>query len=254
MSSSNLHRSLSVGLAVVAIIGAAAIWIGTDVASRLSASTETVSRAAEVLDESIDTADTVLASIGDGLQGADLIVADIAASAELTAQVIDDASILLTADVADSVESIERALPGLIEAGRVIDNTLSTLEFFGVSYDSDVPFGEALVEVQSSISGLDDELRLQGAGLGELSEPVRGAGDETAALAAVLGDVQRALLDAQAQLADYRTSTAELRVVADSASLDPGVVSAVGSLFAVSWAVTGILASALVWRRIAAGS
>lgn len=249
MRSLNLNRALSGALVALAILGAVAIWMGTDVASRLSGATETVSQASDVLDESIDTADAVLASIGDGLEGADLIVADISTSTELTAEVIDDASNLLTVDVANSVEAIERALPGLIEAGRVIDDTLSALEFFGVSYDADVPFGEALEGVRASIAGLDDELRLQGAGLGELSEPVRRAGDETAALAVVLSDVQRALLEAQSQLADYRSSSAELRAVADATSVDSGVLSVVGRLFAGLWMVTGILASVLVWRQ-----
>lgn len=251
MDSPKLNRALSVSLSALALLGAAAIWITTDAVTQLSAATQVVSESADVLDESIDTADTVLSAIGDGLEGADLIVADISASTELTAGVIEDASTLLTSDVADSVESIERALPGLIEAGRVIDNTLATLQLFGVDYNTEVPFGEALVDVEQSVSGLGDELRTQGRGLAEIAAPVRSAGEETAALARVLGDVERALVDARSQLTDYRESTAGLRSMATTTAIDADLLSVLGRLFAVAWVVVGALAATIVWRRSA---
>lgn len=249
MSPSTLTRALSVALIALSFVGGAAIWVATDVVTGLSSATEVVSESADVLDESIDTADTVLASIGEGLEGADLIVADISESTDLTADVIDDASLLLSSEVADSVESIERALPGLIEAGRVIDNTLSTLQFFGVSYETDVPFAGALAEVEGSISGLGDELRRQGRGLGELSGPVREAGQETAALATVLSDVQIALDDARSQLTEYRASSAGLRDVAATASVDSDLLAMLGRMFAVTWAVVCSIGAVTVGRR-----
>ena len=251
MASLSLNRTLAIALLILAGVGAAAVWVATDVATRLSAATGVAAESADVLDESIDTADEVISSIGAGLGGADLIVADISASTELTAGVIDDASLLLRTDVADSIESIERTMPGLIEAGSVIDNTLSALAFFGVSYNSAVPFGEALSDVEGSMAGLADELRAQGAGLGEIAGPVRRAGEETAALAMTLSDVQDALLDAQSQLAEYRSSTAGLRELADTTSVDVDLLSVLGKVLAVAWALTGGLGAAATWRRAA---
>lgn len=249
MTSQQINRILSVSLILLALVGAAAIWIVTDVAVRLSAATAAAIQSADVLEDSIATADAVIASIDEGLEGADLIVADISASTDLSADVIEDASVLLSTDVADSVESIERALPGLVEAGSVIDNTLSALEFFGVSYDTDVPLGEALVGIESSVAGLAAELRVQGAGLGEIAPPIRRAGVETAALARVLSDVQSSLGDARAQLAEYGGSAAELREAAGTDQVDPKLLNLFGRLFAAVWGVTGVIAGVAVWRR-----
>lgn len=249
MTSLRLNRILSLSLMLLAVIGSVAIWVVTDVATRLSAATGAAIQSADVLEDSIATADSVIAAIDEGLEGADLIVADISASTELSAEVIEDASALVSNDIADSVEAIERALPGLVEAGSVIDNTLSTLEFFGVSYDTDVPFGEALVGVEASVAGLATELRVQGAGLGKIAPPIRRAGEETAALAQVLGDVQESLGDARSQLAEYRVTAADLREAAGTDPVDPGLLETVGRLFALVWAATGVLAGVAVWRR-----
>lgn len=204
-----------------------------------------------MIEETIETADSVISSVSQGLVGADTIVADISMSTQLTAGVIDDASVLLSTDVADSVAAVEDALPGLIGAGQVIDETLSALAFFGVPYDAEIPFAEALETVDDSLEGLADELRSQGAGLGEIAAPVRSAGVETARLADTLTDVQTALQDARVQLAEYQTSAAGLSAVVETTAVDPGLLNTLGKIFAVVWLVLGVLLFVAAWQRAA---
>lgn len=251
MRSISLQRPLSVGFVILGVIGAAALWVGTDFVTRLAAATAVVSETSDVIEETIDTADAVIASVSSGLVGADTIVADIAESTDRTAAVIDDASQLLMTDVADSVEAVEASLPALIGAGRVIDDTLSALAIFGVPYDSEVPFADALVDIDRSLEGLAEELRAQGADLGAIAEPVRSAGVETARLATTLSDIQIALADARLQLADYRTSATELNEVAAGTPVDPGLLTVLGRAFSVAWLLVGVLLGSLFWRSSA---
>lgn len=248
-SSPVLFRLIAAGFLALGLVGAAALWVGTDTVTRLAAATAVVSESSSVIEETIETADAVIASVGEGLVGADTIVADISMSTDLTASVIDDASILLATDVADSVAAVEDALPGLIGAGKVIDDTLSALALFGVPYDAEVPFAVALADVDESLDGLADELRTQGAGLGEISEPVRSAGAETAKLAETLADVQIALADARVQLADYQSSAAGLSQIVESTTVDPELLSLLGKGFAVAWLALGVLLTIAAWQR-----
>lgn len=249
-----LTRALSVGFILLGVIGAAAVWVATDLVARLAAATTVVSETSGVIEETIDTADAVIDSVSSGLVGADTIVADIAESTDRTAVVIDDASRLLMTDVADSVEAVEASLPALIGAGRVIDDTLSALAIFGVPYESEVPFADALENIDQSLDGLADELRAQGRDLGEIAEPVRNAGAETARLATTLSDIQTALADARLQLADYRASTTELSGFAGGTSIDPGVLTALGRAFSFMWLFVGVLLGVFVWRSPATPS
>lgn len=249
----SLTRALAVGFVVLGVVGAAAVWVATDVVTRLGAATGVVSETSEMIEETIDTADAVIDSVSSGLDGADTIVADIAESTDRTAAVIDDASQLLVTDVADSVEAIEASLPALVGAGRVIDDTLSALSIFGVPYDSEVPFADALVDIDRSLDGLAEELRAQGGDLGAIAEPVRSAGVETARLATTLSDIQIALADARLQLADYRTSSTALSEVPGGAPVDPGLLTVLGRMFSLVWLFVGVLLGASAWRSSAIG-
>ena len=249
----SLPHALSLGFVLLGVIGAAAVWAATDLVTRLAAATAVVSETSGVIEETIDTADAVIASVSSGLVGADTIVADIAESTDRTAAVIDDASQLLQTDVADSVEAIEASLPALIGAGRVIDDTLSALAIFGVPYDAEVPFADALADIDRSLSGLAEELRAQGGDLGAIAEPVRSAGVETARLATTLSDVQIALADARLQLADYRTTSTELSEVAGGTPVDPGLLTVLGRVFSLVWLVVGVLLGAFAWRSSTTG-
>lgn len=244
----SLPHALSLGFVLLGLIGAVTVWVATDLVTRLAAATAVVSDTSEVIEETIDTADAVIDSVSSGLVGADTIVADIAESTDRTAVVIDDASQLLMTDVADSVEAVEASLPALIGAGRVIDDTLSALAIFGVPYDSEVPFADALADIDRSLDGLAGELRAQGSDLGEIAEPVRSAGVETARLATTLSDIQRSLADARLQLADYRASSTELSGVAGGISVDPGLLTVLGRAFSLIWLVVGVLLGAFAWR------
>lgn len=253
-SPSILFRSIAAGFLLLGFIGAAALWVATDTVTRLAAATAVVSESSSVIEETIETADSVLESVSEGLVGADTIVADISMSTQLTAGVIDDASLLLATDVADSVAAVEDALPGLIGAGQVIDDTLSALAFFGVPYDAEVPFAEALRGVDDSLDGLAEELRAQGTGLGEIAGPVRSAGVETAKLAGTLTDVQEALRNARVQLAEYQTSAAGLSAVVETTAVDPGLLNTLGKVFAVVWFMLGVLLGVVAWQRSSASS
>lgn len=248
MRSLSLPRVISVGFVVLGLIGAVTVWVATDLVTRLAAATSVVSDTSGVIEETIDTADVVIESVSSGLMGADTIVADIAESTDRTAAVIDDSSRLLMTDVADSVEAVEASLPALIGAGRVIDDTLSALAIFGVPYDSEVPFADALADIDRSLDGLAGELRAQGSDLGEIAEPVRSAGVETARLATTLSDIQIALADARLQLADYRASSTELSGVAGGMSVDPGLLTVLGRAFASMWLAVGVLLGISAWR------
>jgi hypothetical protein len=93
---------------------------------------------------------------------------------------IDGAGRMVAGDVASSLEAVETALPGLIEAASVIDGTLQTLSVFGVGYDPAVPFDDALADLEAGFDGLPARVRLQGEDLSSLAPIVATSADDTA--------------------------------------------------------------------------
>lgn len=134
----------------------------------------------------IDTLDNVqstllvanqsISDLGTTLATVETTAGNVSTSIEDSSPMLDDISQVVTQDVPDSIESIQVAIPALVEVASVIDGTLNTLSRFeidqtipivnykiqydlGIEYDPDVPFDVAISNIGASLDGVPETLR-----------------------------------------------------------------------------------------------
>jgi hypothetical protein len=183
---------------------------------------------AAVVDQS-DSLDRALAASGEALRTADDTVAIVASIVDQLAGslvAVEDAASdsISTIDGAESglrklaeisgedlpriVESLQEAMPALIQVADVIDGALGALSFVGVPYDPDVPFDESLAGVASSIENLPEQVRAQAVLIGEVGDGLGRLADQAGDLVVEVGAARAQLADGLELLNQYRATTA----------------------------------------------
>ncbi len=165
--------------------------------------------------EALRTADdtvAIVASIVDQLAGSLVAVEDVAFDSIST---IDGAEIGLRKlaeisgeDLPRIVESLQEAMPALIQVADVIDGALGALSFVGVPYDPDVPFDESLAGVASSIETLPEQVRAQAVLIEEVADGLDRLADQAGDLVVEVGAARAQLADGLELLNQYRATTA----------------------------------------------
>lgn len=186
--------------------------------------------AVTALATTVEVADVVVDDAASALFDAGLAASAAADGAGAAVDVLAGAADVTGRDVAPSLAAVEDALPALVDVAAVIDGTLGALDRLpvGPTYDPDVPFDDALREVQAELDGLPESLEEQAdllrTGATELSDVERAA----TFLAEDLETLSRSLREAGATLEDVaRTADDAATVLADgSRGLGGGVASA----------------------------
>ena len=214
-------------------------------ADAVIAADETVALAADTIGIVSESFDTLVPS------------ADLAADAfGDAATVIAETTTVVTVDVPDALDAVLDAMPAIESAATVVDGALRVLSFVGVDYDPEVPFGEAVAELETALADLPNQLRAQAEPLDALAEDFDEFGEATAEIADDLVALQLQLDEAERLLATY-SSTAEeaTAVVADIQSdlkWQRWLMAAVVLLLALGFGAIQIVPLALA-ERLRAG-
>jgi hypothetical protein len=154
-------------------------------------------------------------------------------------------------DLPRIVESLQEAMPALIQVADVIDGTLGTLSIVGVPYDPDVPFDESLAGVAESIENLPAQVREQAALIEEVGVGLGQIADQGGDLIIEVGLARQALGDGIQLLDRYRATTAN--AIADVEAERKSIQAhADTEKTAISWLTASILLAQL--GLIAAGA
>lgn len=210
--------SRTVGLIMMlsAVLGGVAVLIAsgqlrTAADERVAAIDESLAASTEALRTADDTV-AIVASVVERLAGSLVAVEDAAVDSIAT---LDDAENGLSKlaeisgeDLPRIVESLQEAMPALIQVADVIDGTLGTLSIVGVPYDPDVPFDESLAGVAESIENLPEQVREQAALIEEVGVGLGRIADQGGDLIIEIGLARQALGDGSRLLDRYRAATA----------------------------------------------
>lgn len=225
-------------LVAVGTVGAVATLVGTVVGVTVLGSLDRSVRdsvvvtadALDALTATIEIADDVVGEVSSTLFDAALASRAAAGAAESTVDVLDGAAAVTGTEVAGSLESVEAALPALIDVAAVIDSTLGALDRLpvGPTYDPAVPFDDALRDVQQQLDGLPSSLRDQAALLRDGADELGDVGRSARFLGDDLEDLARTLDDTQEVLAEVGATAA-----AAAATLDEGAAGLTGGITAL---------------------
>ena len=218
-------------LGIIGLIGALAItivaWILIeDLFERFGDSIEVTGEALVSVGATLDVADEALETLTDGLGTAATATGHAAASSETIAAAVTETVVIVGEDLPASIQAIRDAMPGLIEASNVIDNTLSGLSLIGVPYNPDVPLDEAFVELDRQLAPLPEGLRANAAIIANLIPEADGFFQETVTLTEQIETIRLSVVEARSVIDDYQSQAARLdAVVQDTAAgLDQGAL------------------------------
>lgn len=196
------------GPIVVGRIGAAAEDSLIVTSDALVAVAETV----EVAASSIGTVRASLASVSDA-------AADLAVTVDASTEVLTEVSALTANEIPESLEAFQDSLPALISVGGAIDRTLRALSFFGVEYDPERPFDEALAALGTSLEGVPERLREQSANLDTATSGIQGVVTNTEDIAESIAALDEDIQVTEELLGEYRITTGQAaRLVSDARS------------------------------------
>jgi hypothetical protein len=172
-------------------------------------------RSLESSEEALRTADdtvALVASVIDQLAGSLVAVEDAVLDSIATIDDAEDALVKLAEisgeDLPRIVQSVEDAMPALIQVADVIDGTLGALSFVGVPYDPEVPVDDSLAGVADSIAGLTEQLAQQADLIAGVGTGLGGIADQAGELIIQMGVARVQLADGLALLNQYRATTA----------------------------------------------
>lgn len=246
----NTLRAAAVSLGVLTISVAVAGWMVLGGIQRLDDVGVTSVETFETLRRTVEVTSSTTATVADALSDLEVLVETIARSAEKTADFVGDAAEVTSTRIPRSLGAIERAMPGLIDAAAVIDDSLAALSILGVDYQPDTPFDDALREIQASLDGLADEVADQGSTLEQLVPEVQEVGVTASGLTSRVRDTRDHLRAAETVLGDYRMllDSTERAIGSDPASVWHGWW---GWAVLVLIGFAGLALSVVTWRMAA---
>lgn len=213
-----MGRSNVVGLFMVivgtlgAVLGIGAALLGQQLVADVIGDAD---QALGLVADGLDAADVSIELAGAAVTDLETTVAAAADASESVAAALEDSGVLITEvaritgnDLPESIEAVDAAMPGLISVAGLIDNTLRAARLFGVDYNPDKPFDEAVTDLDRSLDGMPDDLRAQAdllegstADIAEIAETAQGLSTDFA-------DLRFELRSTLALLDEYQSTAA----------------------------------------------
>jgi hypothetical protein len=179
----------------------------------LGRSLQVTAESVEALQASVALAEETTVLVSEGLGRAEATTRELRDTFEQGSQLLEGTADLTEDRIAGSLEAVEESLPSLIQVAAVIDRTLSALSALplGPRYNPDEPFDESLREVQRSLAGVPDDLRVQAALIREAGANLREVGEGTDAIAGDLAAITGGLEQAVEILRSYTATATSAR-------------------------------------------
>jgi chromosome segregation ATPase len=179
-----IRRIVGVIFIIIAIIGAVVAYQGMQLTTRfidnlaagMSSALQLTSDTLTNVESTLVVSKQTLTDLGATLTTMETTAGDIATAVQDAEPLITQVSTVIATDVPNSIETLQDAIPGLVEVATVIDDALTTLSRFeidqtipivnyriqydlGINYDPEVPFDQAVSELGGSLEGLPETLR-----------------------------------------------------------------------------------------------
>lgn len=244
----NILRAAAVAVGVLAVGVAGAGWMMLEGIQRLDDAGLTSPETFDTLRRTVAVTVSTTETVADALADMERLVEIVASSADTTAEFVSETAEVTSTQIPESIRAIERAMPGLIDAAAVIDDSLSTLALLGVDYDPETPFDDALREVQTSLDGLADEVSTQGATLERLVPEMEEVSSTASSLTSRVRDTREHLRTAGTVLNEYQ---AILDTTEGAVAPDGGAVLRHGAwvrILLLVIAFSGVALSLTLWR------
>ncbi|MDY7105815.1 MAG: hypothetical protein S0880_31910 [Actinomycetota bacterium] len=210
------------GLVAALLVTAIGVAVSRGIDDSAVRSIELSAEALETLDDTLEIADDVVSSTLESLESLESALRGLSSSFTETRTLADGLAELAAEDLPETIDALSGALPTLESTAASVDNVLGALGPFAPGYDPDVPLAESIGELRAGLEPLPDSLRDSAEDLRAASDALEGLDTDLAALADDVATLRTDLARTESVLADYDSTTAEARALAEEASDDIG--------------------------------
>lgn len=187
-------------------------------ASGVDASLQLLIDSLDTVEETLTLAKSTVADVNNGLETVEDTAVHLSESLDETQPLLTEIGAIASQDVPDSLESIQGALPSVVQVAGVVDETLTTLNNFkidrrilgieikydlGIDYDPPVPFDDSLEQIGSSLEPLPGRLRQLQTHVDVTSSNLETISRDVALLAADLNQINSRVAEVGPQLDGY---------------------------------------------------
>lgn len=217
----------TVGIAGVAaglIAIVVGLWLLHDLDGMFGRSLHLTSDSMATVDSSLAVAAESVALVEAGLGDAERTSRGLEESLSEGADLLAETARLTRSDVAESLESLKRSMPALIQVSSTIDTTLRAVDDLpvGPEYDPDEPFDESLRALQDDLDGLPGDLRRQADAIDEAGENMAVVSRQSVGIADSMQDVRNNLRRAGRVLGEYQATTGQAHEMLERTQADLG--------------------------------
>ena len=184
---------------------------------QLTTSLQITSDALDGIEDTIVLVDQTVGSAEAGLVSLRTSVRDAEGTLEDMAGVLREGDVLLGEEIPARLDDIRSAIPALIEAANLLDETLLALRIIGVDFTPDVPVGRTLGNIDQDLAELSDRIRADARLLAGIADDLDEFAASTVEVDASLTEVIDGLAGADSLVRDYeRTAGDAVTLVAQS--------------------------------------
>lgn len=229
-----VHRLIAIAAIVM---GLAAALGGPVVVGRMGAAAEdslvVTSDALVAVAETVEVAASSIGTVRGSLSSVAAAADDLSLTVDASTRVLTEVAALTATEIPESLEAFQDSLPALISVGGAIDGTLRTLSFFGVEYNPERPFDEALAALGTSLEGVPERLREQSTNLETATLGIEGVVDNTEDIAESIAALDADIQITEQLLSEYRITTGQAARLVSEARGDVRVAVVVSQVFLV---------------------
>ncbi len=268
-------RIIGFVVTIVSIVGivvgiAGAIFVRQGIAIAQNETAVVVNGAVEAIDSAETTIVTIrntIAESSDALVTVEQSAVNVAFTITSTQPVLNQVADVMGNDVAATVETLQTAVPSLVEVAGALDDALRTLSNFstggqidfppialpigpavqipsvqlpefglGIEYNPETALDSSLVGIEDDLDGVPESMRLLGTQLEETGSNIVVLGSDVTAISRDINAINSQVSLLPGQLDDYVESLEQVRV-----SLDGSVPQIRQQLEYVGWGLTVLL-------------
>lgn len=214
-----------IAIGVLVIVGAIiAAFLGWRLIGRagesVSASLDVTKSVVQTIEDTIQVADLAVTEAGEGLDTIRVALIGTEETLITAGVVLSDTATLVGSDIPDGLDSVRETMPALIQSAQLIDSALGALSFAGIDFSPDQPPQNSLVDVDAGLADVSSQLRESAAGLGEFGADFESMSSDVGSVAADLDGIVETLHRTDTLLDQYRATTAETAIVVEQTAAD----------------------------------
>jgi hypothetical protein len=160
------------GLGLGCGTGIVGLRVASTLENTLNNTIDTALNGLEITRDMFVQAEDIVGEVQDATVVAEHTISDVGVTVENTAPTLDQVSSIISSDVPDNLDSIQEAVPNVVQVAQSLDQTLRTLSALkwqndllgiqfdlGIDYDPELPLDEPITTFGDGLSDLSQRFR-----------------------------------------------------------------------------------------------